>query len=135
VLIATAVLVALVWLVGMTRSSSSSMSLDSSFSLDRAQAAAAVKDARGGFAPRIKHHSYPDELPVFLGKGNLGNFEPKEPEVAPAGPGAGGKAHVLRVEQKGEEDRLKGVYGFNQLVSDEISLNRTVPELREDECR
>ena len=29
---------------------------------------------------------------------------------------------------------MKGVYGFNQLVSDEISLNRTIPDLREPEC-
>ena len=41
----------------------------------------------------------------------------------------------LQVEQRSEEEKLKGVYGFNQLVSDEISLNRTVPELREEECK
>ena len=28
-----------------------------------------------------------------------------------------------------------GVYGFNQLVSDEMTLNRTVPDLREEECQ
>ena len=28
-----------------------------------------------------------------------------------------------------------GVYGFNQLVSDEMTLNRTVPDLREPECQ
>ena len=39
------------------------------------------------------------------------------------------------MEQKQEEERLKGVYGFNQLVSDELSLNRTVPDQREEECR
>ena len=38
----------------------------------------------------------------------------------------------MRVEQKDKEERLKGVYGFNQLVSDEISLNRTVPDTREE---
>ena len=41
----------------------------------------------------------------------------------------------LQVEQRSEEEKLKGVYGFNQLVSDEISLNRSVPELREEECK
>lgn len=70
--------------------------------------------------------SYPDDLPVFLGSGSKGNFEP---EVYGGGSGAGdnGKPHQLRIEQKSEEETLKGVYGFNQLVSDEISLNRTVP--------
>ena len=36
------------------------------------------------------------------------------------------------MEQQDKEERLKGVYGFNQLVSDEISLNRTVPDTREE---
>ena len=27
------------------------------------------------------------------------------------------------------------MYGFNQLASDEITLNRTVPDLREEECQ
>jgi hypothetical protein len=30
-------------------------------------------------------------------------------------PGENGKAHHLRVEQKIEEENLKGVYGFNQV--------------------
>ena len=84
-------------------------------------------------AARQAHVSHPDEIPVFLGKGKNGNFEPHM-DVGREGPGEGGKAHQLRVEQKQEEERLKGVYGFNQLVSDEISLNRTVPDQREDEC-
>ena len=50
-------------------------------------------------------------------------------------PGENGRAHKLRVEQKQEEEKLKGVYGFNQLASDEITLNRTVPDLRESECQ
>lgn len=70
------------------------------------------------------------------GPSRLGNFEPKEADSAPAsGPGENGKAHTLTVEQKEEEERLKGVYGFNQLVSDEISLDRIVPDLREGECK
>jgi hypothetical protein len=83
----------------------------------------------------VAHKSYPEDLPVFLGKGHLGNFEVKVPLVAVAGPGEMGAVHALKVEQKTEEEKQKGVYGFNQLVSDEISLNRTVPEMREDECQ
>ncbi len=83
---------------------------------------------------RVPHKSYPEDLPKFLGKGQLGNYEDRDGEKR-VGNGEMGAAHNLKVEQKREEERLKGVYGFNQLVSDEISLNRSVPELREDECR
>ena len=98
-----------------------------------------------------KHQSYPGDKPKFLGSGNPGNFEPQS-YGGGSGPGDNGQAHQLRVEQKTEEERLKGVYGFNQLVSDEISLDRTVPDTvrslrhgivdliplysqREEECR
>ena len=90
-----------------------------------------LKGSQGG---RQRHISHPGEIPVFKGKGNKGNFEP-ESYAGGDGAGDGGKAHKLRVEQKDEEERLKGVYGFNQLVSDEISLNRTVPDTREEECK
>jgi len=83
---------------------------------------------------RQAHISHPEEKPVFLGKGKNGNFEPHI-DVGRVGPGENGKSHQLRVEQKQDEEKLKGVYGFNQLVSDEIDLNRTVPDQREDECR
>jgi len=84
-----------------------------------------------------KGQSYPDDLPSFLGNGKSGNFEPSvDIKVTKnTGPGENGKGHHVRVEQKTEEERLKGVYGFNQLVSDEMTLNRTVPDLREEECQ
>jgi len=83
---------------------------------------------------RQAHVSHAGVKPKFLGQGAKGNFEP-EAYSGGSGPGDNGKAHQLRVEQKQEEEKLKGVYGFNQLVSDEISLNRTVPDQREEECR
>ena len=87
-----------------------------------------------GTLDKSRHLSHPGEIPLFKGKGNKGNFEP-DSYGGGSGPGEGGKAHKLRVEQRDEEERLKGVYGFNQLVSDEISLNRTVPDTREEECK
>ena len=85
-------------------------------------------------AVRQAHVSHVGVKPRFLGKGVKGNFEP-DSYSGESGPGENGQAHQLRVEQKREKDKLKGVYGFNQIVSDEISLNRTVPDTREEECR
>ena len=88
---------------------------------------------------RIPNKSHPDQLPVFLGQTKPGNFEPPKSVKILTGikasePAQNGLAHKLRVEQRIPEEKLKGVYGFNQLVSDEIPLNRTIPDLREEEC-
>ena len=57
-----------------------------------------------------KDQSYPDDLPKFLGTGKSGNFEPgTDVKVAKSSsPGENGKGHHVRVEQKVEEERLKG---------------------------
>ena len=93
-----------------------------------------LKGAKQKSRESDRHKSHPGDVPVFLGEGKKGNFEPPTYGGGNSN-GDNGKAHMLRVEQKAEEERLKGVYGFNQLVSDEISLNRTVPDQREEECR
>ena len=59
-----------------------------------------------------KGQSYPDDLPSFLGNGKSGNFEPSvDIKVTKnTGPGENGKGHHVRVEQKTEEERLKGEF-------------------------
>ena len=96
--------------------------------------AALVNSKSGDGGGGVGHQSFPQDKPVFLGKGTAGNYEPSV-YGGGSGPGDNGRPHQLRVEQKSQEETLKGVYGFNQLVSDEISLNRTVPDTREEECR
>jgi len=93
-----------------------------------------VSDDHEKSIPVAAQVSHTGVKPKFLGQGVKGNFEP-DTYTGGSGPGENGQAHVLRVEQKREEEKLKGVYGFNQMVSDEISLNRTVPDTREEECR
>jgi len=81
--------------------------------------------------------SHPGVKPTFKGSGNPGNFEPPA-TIKISGsnaPGENGMSHKLSESLKQEEEKLKGVYGFNQLVSDHISLNRTVPDMREEECQ
>ena len=81
--------------------------------------------------------SHPGVKPTFKGSGNPGNFEPPA-TIKISGsnaPGENGMAYKVSPSLKQEEERLKNVYGFNQLVSDGISLNRTVPDMREEECQ
>ncbi|XP_066910361.1 N-acetylgalactosaminyltransferase 7-like [Clytia hemisphaerica] len=85
-----------------------------------------------------KSNHFPGQLTMkqkttFNEDGQFGNFEVDEKRRK--GPGEAGKPHRLRPDQETEENRLKGVYGFNQLVSDEISLDRSVPDMREKECK
>lgn len=72
-----------------------------------------------------------------LRKGNLGNFEPKEPEPegVPNGPGEGAKPFVLGPEYKDAVQASIKEFGFNMVASDMISLDRTINDLRHDECK
>ncbi|KAK9507573.1 hypothetical protein O3M35_007400 [Rhynocoris fuscipes] len=63
-----------------------------------------------------------------------GNFEP-EPEPSRTGPGEGGRPHKLRNDQENEAKASHSEYGMNILCSDEISFNRTIPDLRLSECK
>ncbi|XP_038125593.1 N-acetylgalactosaminyltransferase 7 isoform X3 [Cyprinodon tularosa] len=79
-------------------------------------------------------HAY--NSPV-LRKGILGNFEPKEPEAEgiPGGPGEGAKPFVLGPEYKDSVQASIKEFGFNMVASDMISLDRTINDLRHEECK
>ncbi|KAG8038061.1 hypothetical protein G9C98_006386 [Cotesia typhae] len=63
-----------------------------------------------------------------------GNFEPQNLEQR-SGPGEGGKPHVLRDDQQNDVQQSESDYGMNMICSDEISLDRTIPDLRPEECK
>ena len=69
-------------------------------------------------------------LQPVMTKGQLGNYEDKNP-VKPSGPGEGGEG----VELVGEEERKRGEqsvaeYGFNEVASEKISLDRRARDTR-----
>lgn len=65
---------------------------------------------------------------------SVGNYEPPE-EPQRDGPGEGGKPHRLLPEQDYEARLSQARFGMNLVCSDEIPLNRSVPDLREEECK
>ncbi|VDM62720.1 unnamed protein product [Angiostrongylus costaricensis] len=77
-----------------------------------------------------------DPNTVLLEDGQLGNYEPKEPEVPSNQPGEGGLPVVVSDDAgMRESKRADQEYGFNTYVSDMISLNRTIPDIRMEECK
>ncbi|XP_015188126.1 PREDICTED: N-acetylgalactosaminyltransferase 7 [Polistes dominula] len=65
---------------------------------------------------------------------DLGNYEPRnvQPRV---GPGEDGKAHILRDDQQNDVQQSESDYGMNMVCSDEISLDRSIPDTRPPECK
>ncbi|KAK5866660.1 hypothetical protein PBY51_020832 [Eleginops maclovinus] len=84
----------------------------------------------------FKPHTQAYTSPV-LKKGILGNFEPKEPEPqgVPGGPGEGAKPFVLGPEYKDAIQASIKEFGFNMVASDMISLDRTISDIRHEECK
>lgn len=68
--------------------------------------------------------------PVFVK--DLGNFEPRD-IAERTGPGEGGKPHILRDDQKNDVQESESDYGMNMVCSNEISLDRSVPDTRPQE--
>ncbi|KAM6941630.1 N-acetylgalactosaminyltransferase 7, partial [Lycodopsis pacificus] len=84
----------------------------------------------------FKPHTQAYTSPV-LKKGILGNFEPKEPEPLGVlgGPGEGAKPFVLGPEYKDAVQTSIKEFGFNMVASDMISLDRTISDIRHEECK
>ncbi|XP_036137993.1 N-acetylgalactosaminyltransferase 7 isoform X3 [Molossus molossus] len=72
-----------------------------------------------------------------LRPGILGNFEPKEPEPhgVVGGPGENAKPLVLGPEFKHAVQASIKEFGFNMVASDMISLDRSINDLRQEECK
>ncbi|XP_072113754.1 N-acetylgalactosaminyltransferase 7 isoform X1 [Mobula birostris] len=77
---------------------------------------------------------YPDPV---LRNGVLGNFEAKRPEPPGLmnGPGEEAKPLVLGPEYKDAVQASIKEFGFNMVASDQISLDRSINDLRHEECK
>ncbi|CAG7687944.1 unnamed protein product [Allacma fusca] len=71
----------------------------------------------------------------FLDENKYGNFEP--PEEPPGdGPGEGGKPYILPPSEENAVEVSLGKYkGICVRASDDISLTRTIPDTRPEECK
>ncbi|MEE6460975.1 hypothetical protein FKM82_001158 [Ascaphus truei] len=83
---------------------------------------------------KAQKHVYSDPV---LRSGVLGNFDSKEPEPqgVMGGPGEGAKPFVLGADYKESIQASIKEFGFNMVASDMISLDRTISDLRDDECK
>ncbi|KAF0314742.1 N-acetylgalactosaminyltransferase 7 [Amphibalanus amphitrite] len=63
-----------------------------------------------------------------------GNYEPP-PERERTGPGENGQPHRVSRAKQNLAAQSENEYGMNMAVSDEISLDRSVPDTRDPECK
>ena len=66
--------------------------------------------------------------------GNPGNFEPLRDEVS-EGPGERGVPHHAKPTKARDVEDAIDAYGMNMVVSEEISLDRALPDTRMKECK
>lgn len=89
-----------------------------------------IKDKSVVMNPKRKH----SESETYLTPGNPGNFEPLRDEEE-EGPGEKGVAHHTKPAQADNVDNSINEYGMNMVASNEISLDRSVPDTRLKECK
>lgn len=74
---------------------------------------------------------YNFQIPIYRDQ-ILGNFEHPTSTDKP-GPGEGGKAYHVPSDRENEALQSLSEYGMNMACSDDISLNRSVPDQRMEE--
>ena len=70
--------------------------------------------------------------PPVYNADKLGNYEPA-PGKRRSGPGENGEAHRVSRAKQNLAAQSENEYGMNMAVSDEISLDRSVPDTRDPE--
>ncbi|KAK6180861.1 hypothetical protein SNE40_008837 [Patella caerulea] len=75
-----------------------------------------------------------DRPKTVMKKGVTGNYEPA-PVHPGSGPGENGEPVYTAMDERTRADQTIREYGFNMVNSDKISLDRTVPDTRMDECK
>ena len=71
----------------------------------------------------------------MLKEGSIGNYEPKE-EIKRVGPGEYGLPVLLKRPEDQEKRRTTlQEFGFNLAVSDQIAMDRAIPDTRPAECK
>jgi len=85
-------------------------------------------------AKSVKKTPVRSEHVPYLTKGNPGNYEPLRDEEG-EGPGWGGVPYHTSSDQAEHVDDAINEYGMNMVASNDISLDRAVPDTRLDECK
>ncbi|KAL4715304.1 hypothetical protein ACJJTC_004756 [Scirpophaga incertulas] len=67
-------------------------------------------------------------------KTELGNFEPKDKRSV-SGPGEEGKPYHMAPDRANDVADSESEYGMNIAASDDIAMNRSIPDTRLDECK
>lgn len=80
----------------------------------------------------LKRHR--NEHVPYMTPGNPGNFEPLRDEEE-EGPGMKGQAYHTKPSQASQVEESIDNYGMNMVASDEISLDRSLPDTRMEECK
>jgi len=89
--------------------------------------------AEAGKFKGIQHRHKSDHEP-YLTPGNPGNFEPLRDD-SEEGPGEGGEPYILPPDLTDQADQSISDYGMNMVASNKISLDRSIPDTRLEECK